>query len=221
MIELKNGKFQFTPLREGRQERLITAEAERNISIHAPPRGATQHHPEWRSRHFDFNSRPSARGDNRPVCFLVVVDISIHAPPRGATFARRKRRSTSISIHAPPRGATRCLPDGCESAYFNSRPSARGDVPNAEARSAIWDFNSRPSARGDFNFYREAFDNLIISIHAPPRGATCNISCRDIKSKISIHAPPRGATASGSTRRLRKLISIHAPPRGATCSSRR
>ena len=56
------------------------------ISIHAPPRGAT----------------------NRPVSLLVVVDISIHAPPRGATDSRRvladRRR---ISIHAPPRGATK------------------------------------------------------------------------------------------------------------------
>ena len=46
-------------------------------------------------------------------------------------------------------GRRRCLPDGCESAYFNSRPSARGDA----------DTNS---------FVKEG----AISIHAPPRGAT-------------------------------------------------
>ena len=48
-------------------------------------------------------------------------------------------------------------------------------------KSAYLYFNSRPSARGDFNFYREAFDNLIISIHAPPRGATL---CRDFRNTL-------------------------------------
>ena len=36
---------------------------------------------------------------------------------------------TRISIHAPPRGATALLEEGEKSNdYFNSRPSARGDI---------------------------------------------------------------------------------------------
>ena len=75
-------------------------------------------------------------------------------------------------------------------------------------------FNSRPSARGDRKRARNALDRLI-SIHAPPRGATeardkaCN------QGDISIHAPPRGATQSPWQAGF-PPISIHAPPRGAT-----
>ena len=76
-----------------------------------------------------------------------------------------------ISIHAPPRGATRTrCPKLSARRYFNSRPSARGDISypaisqlysisiHAPPRGATHvadailngiDFNSRPSARGD------------------------------------------------------------------------
>ena len=57
---------------------------------------------------------------------------------------------------------------------------------------------------------------LTISIHAPPRGATPQLS-EDAKADIiSIHAPPRGATATAYSTRKQVEISIHAPPRGAT-----
>ena len=78
----------------------------------------------------------------------------------------------------------------------------------------------------------------LISIHAPPRGATLLVVFGAIVTIISIHAPPRGATcitaSSNSSsafqftplregRRATKQgggsvydISIHAPPRGAT-----
>ena len=120
--------------------------------------------------------------------------ISIHAPPRGATCVYQLAvHYYDISIHAPPRGATLLLPVHASvatfqftplregrpysalwifrSAYFNSRPSARGDfvqkllrilgiefqfTPLREGRRhgqglyrADYDFNSRPSARGD------------------------------------------------------------------------
>ena len=78
-------------------------------------------------------------------------------------------------------------------AYFNSRPSARGDdvadVPNQEEqfqftplregrrtevalrRQREYYFNSRPSARGDLR-PDQSCSTSSISIHAPPRGAT-------------------------------------------------
>ena len=59
------------------------------ISIHAPPRGATQPCAAVIKRVY-FNSRPSARGD----------PLSM----------RMRRTRYSISIHAPPRGATVCIP---------------------------------------------------------------------------------------------------------------
>ena len=57
---------------------------------------------------------------------------------------------------------------------------------------------------------------LIISIHAPPRGATfLRVGCEKMND-ISIHAPPRGATLHGANPHAAGRISIHAPPRGAT-----
>ena len=76
-------------------------------------------------------------------------------------------------------------------------------------------FNSRPSARGDVTK-----DNVIgvicISIHAPPRGAT--ILCVNRKSIRKFQFTP---LREGRLFRLQRdyhgaLISIHAPPRGAT-----
>ena len=143
------------------------------ISIHAPPRGATA---EWQYvlPVWNFNSRPSARGDQAQHIMVVNFDlfqftplregrrgkrtergrrqnISIHAPPRGATVLdEAKRQGFPISIHAPPRGATRGKkPDWACDANFNSRPSARGD----QTKRCIHELRQ-------------------ISIHAPPRGAT-------------------------------------------------
>ena len=56
---------------------------------------------------------------------------------------------------------------------FNSRPSARGD-PAAPVcpRPSRPHFNSRPSARGDIIKEDKPVNIFLISIHAPPRGAT-------------------------------------------------
>ena len=122
------------------------------ISIPAPPRGATLHGDFARPREPHFNSRSSARGNVlQPPCALV-VDISIPAPPRGATEAASQAQVNAklISIPAPPRRAT-------------------GSAPSCPSRCLY--FNSRPSARGDMHGVCWGYWNLI-SIHAPPRGAT-------------------------------------------------
>ena len=168
-----------------------------NISIHAPPRGAT------RCCQTDFVTR----------C------ISIHAPPRGATrWDSNGAGDGQISIHAPPRGATQHHSERRSRHFdFNSRPSARGDdkrntvhhiwskfqfTPLREGRlrtlfvcqGVVFHFNSRPSARGD-SILCQFVRHFLISIHAPPRGATVNLCILQIALLISIHAPPRGATA--------------------------
>ena len=104
-------------------------QSERFISIHAPPRGATQL-PDAKSYGYGFQFTPLREG--RPTAELIdeVLEkfqftplregrravsqmvanllISIHAPPRGATSnCRRLVHLVLISIHAPPRGATR------------------------------------------------------------------------------------------------------------------
>ena len=100
------------------------------ISIHAPPRGATDSFKCAVHDVLYFNSRPSARGDCKLARWLSAEIISIHAPPRGATYKLgRKSNEQAISIHAPPRGATHhATCKARKECYFNSRPSARGDT---------------------------------------------------------------------------------------------
>ena len=58
-----------------------------DISIHAPPRGATVSSVPHDFFPVYFNSRPSARGDEQEESASFNIDnISIHAPPRGATL---------------------------------------------------------------------------------------------------------------------------------------
>ncbi len=121
-----------------------------SISIHAPPRGATSSSTASKvSGIFQFTPLREGRL-LQPPCALV-VDISIHAPPRGATKNKNAfLGGIDISIHAPPRGATALARRQRISAtYFNSRPSARGDLPPSSGTPASPYFNSRPSARGD------------------------------------------------------------------------
>ena len=145
----RHSVFQFTPLREGR---LLG--------------GCTK------ARGVYFNSRPSARGDPELARCIDRSGISIHAPPRGATSTYYiAPMATSISIHAPPRGATHAwlswrtgkhefqftpLREGrrfrrtsrCAGMNFNSRPSARGDLPNGHVVPSGTKFQFTPLREG-------------------------------------------------------------------------
>ena len=59
-------------------------------------------------------------------------------------------------------------------------------------------------------------DELIISIHAPAKGATILSLVLPPPNHISIHAPAKGATVSSSHTVHCHIISIHAPAKGAT-----
>ena len=57
---------------------------------------------------------------------------------------------------------------------------------------------------------------LVVSIHAPTRGATKDFPSTSNQYSVSIHAPTRGATAGGGDSTDIRGVSIHAPTRGAT-----
>ena len=101
-----------------------------------------------------------------------------------------------------------------------------------------WSFNPRTHSGCDLREV-QTYSYIIVSIHAPTRGATRCISKGRVAIDVSIHAPTRGATTSSSsprrgmwmfqsthplgvrpTRHLptpqRLSVSIHAPTRGAT-----
>ena len=124
------------------------------ISIHAPPRGATTLPAAICPAASYFNSRPSARGDKVTMTTKPRNRVLFQFTPlrEGRQKGWGKKRAYSISIHAPPRGAT--------------------------AKDA------------------QAEKGRKISIHAPPRGATFEQMANAIPYIISIHAPPRGATAA-------------------------
>ena len=98
--------FQFTPLREGRRFSVYHADYRGNFNSRPSARGdiicwvmawswkTFQFTPlregrrAWRMLGLlesHFNSRPSARGDTFPISLRSLYRISIHAPPRGAT----------------------------------------------------------------------------------------------------------------------------------------
>ena len=107
MIRTSIQIFQFTPLREGRLSPLHDKDINPDISIHAPTRGATEK-------------------IGKPIPENI---ISIHAPTRGATLGRaicKKAHSFQFTPLREGRQGSDSFSDG--SAYFNSRPYARGDL---------------------------------------------------------------------------------------------
>ena len=165
--------FQFTPLREGRQILLQFASCWKEISIHAPPRGATRTRTGISSARFisihapprgatadgvflqhspKFQFTPLREGRRNHQRIGSRRAISIHAPPRGATLSADDMGfSQTISIHAPPRGATALCHWRCRRRYpFQFTPLREGRRLPQEWYYSIYD----------------------ISIHAPPRGAT-------------------------------------------------
>ena len=166
------------------------------ISIHAPPRGATRAQRSGTGSRSSFQFTPLREGrrhDARDHARL--IHISIHAPPRGATpMICIYSADCTISIHAPPRGATTT---SCTSRrrkfYFNSRPSARGDRRSRKTACSGNYFNSRPSARGDESVLRTQPRPSAFQFTPLREGRLACFHVMTCRS-ISIHAPPRGAT---------------------------
>ena len=169
------------------------------------------------------------------------VIISIHAPPRGATppVLRMAGNTSDVFQFTPLREGRPELrivkqrtyafqftplregrpvrpPEVYAPHYFNSRPSARGDEISAGRDVAFWLISIHAPPRGATLPYPLHCPRPCISIHAPPRGATGLITENNGQAIISIHAPPRGATLLCPVISRAEYISIHAPPRGAT-----
>ena len=145
-------QFQFTPLREGRHRYVMVSQWVENISIHAPPRGATPLCDGVAVGGEYFNSRPSARGDaERPADRPRRNHFNSRPSARGDAIDARARSGYAISIHAPPRGAT----------LVNARKSAN---------MTQFQFTPLREGRRVVAMRKEYYQG--ISIHAPPRGAT-------------------------------------------------
>ena len=113
----------------------------------------------------------------------------------------------------PPRGGRLIASSICsQGIVFQSTPPRGGRPSLAVYSLLIAHFNPRPREGGDlFVCDKLAFHK--ISIHAPARGATMEISLLDLFSMISIHAPARGATAGDICVFISTLFQS-TPPRG-------
>ena len=142
-------QFQFTPLREGRRRRRSAGRVEcyfnsrpsargdmrsenvlipRSISIHAPPRGAT----------------------NQPPRVTRIGIISIHAPPRGATWSFPPSRDYPTFQFTPLReGRRKTKTHFWRASTFQFTPLREGRRGAFRHHGITLHFNSRPSARGD------------------------------------------------------------------------
>ncbi len=186
-----------------------------------------------------FNPRPRTGSDGLQADQMAESIVSIHAPARGATrsgFHHGLR--FFVSIHAPARGATAagCLLDGVE--WFQSTPP-HGERPTAIPVSPLSSrFQSTPPhgerpldlaslhGTGSFQSTPPHGERLpvrprrnmpvIVSIHAPARGATCSSWGR---ARTGAGFNPRPRTGSDADRQgcgRDRGVSIHAPARGAT-----
>ena len=168
-------RFQPTRPRGARPLRDVHHRPGREVSTHAPTRGATWASPSARWPTRSFNPRAHAGRDRRPVCTTSQLAMFQPTRPRGA------RRAASFR---PPTSTNR----------FNPRAHAGRDLSQAEALLEAPQFQptrprgARPSWRRRFL----AFDR--VSTHAPTRGATCALARLPVRAEVSTHAPTRGAT---------------------------
>ena len=154
-------KFLLTPLREGRQGRVIAGRFGGNISTHAPAGGATCTSVSFApSTVTSFLLTPLREGRRaRRVQAARRRDISTHAPAGGATstFVEVPRGCCLISTHAPAGGATH----------------------NDHGSGAEWKFLLTPLREGrPIRIDVNGTTYITISTHAPAGGATRSAAVR-------------------------------------------
>ena len=137
-------------------------EVQEVISIHAPTRGATSLKATEYKLSIDFNPRSHERSDN---------------------YIPDEFKSYIISIHAPTRGATNPLSVLCSLAIiFQSTLPREERLCVISTTAYLCDFNPRSHERSDIHGFKCVYHKIIISIHAPTRGATRYIFIGGIKS---------------------------------------
>ena len=188
------------------------------ISIHAPPRGATLEVAQnGGCCDFDFNSRPSARGDlsgyiqpsaflfqftplregRRLVRYFDRVRIAFQFTPlrEGRRIAESEPRRLAISIHAPPRGATGVISPLSSCVLFQFTPLREGRRGVISPLSSCVLFQFTPLREGrrlcTMRKRRLCYFNSRPSARGDPRRRNTRFAVLP----ISIHAPPRGATS--------------------------
>ena len=238
------GRFQFTPLREGRLFALLRSSAACLISIHAPARGATCRCDISGLGRPYFNSRPCERGD--PFSFFdhVACNIFQFTPLREGRRQKHEEnqresefqftplregrqekvhiyvRIVHISIHAPARGATaiRAEPVSKQN-YFNSRPCERGDSTFCTMPSTEVVFQFTPLREGRHQKYSQSDSSSHFNSRPCERGDRALLPGTGRRNNFNSRPCERGDSRLQRSEYIGG-ISIHAPARGATKSFR-
>jgi len=194
-------RFQSTPLREGRQIVAFFPATSKDVSIHAPARGATV-------------SRAKADA---------IYRVSIHAPARGATMQviRGGKGGSSFNPRPCARGDPSFETSFRNLYLFQSTPLREGRPSGLASIVRSINVSIHAPARGATDPWTYMAGNQYVSIHAPARGATSKLAKIIPGRQVSIHAPARGATGGVLEGTWTSPVSIHAPARGATGKSKR
>ena len=168
------------------------------ISIHAPPRGATVRRAVFFVVVKYFNSRPSARGDLTvsAACSPFLFQFTPLREGR-RRYKRRHARQRRISIHAPPRGATMPLAHLRVHMAFQFTPLREGRHSTTLAIASAPPFQFTPLREGRPEKSQKKCKKGLISIHAPPRGATAKdmqflqIFCSTLTNQHGLTTVPR------------------------------
>ena len=113
--------------------------------------------------------------EERPasLCLMHVLQyFNPRSHKRSDIYFPSEYKSLIISIHAPTRGAT--MPDTIPTAIasnFNPRSHKRSDMEDITIVYHVLNFNPRSHKRSDQEL-AISVKNMVISIHAPTRGAT-------------------------------------------------
>ena len=152
LLEHTTTVFQSTPPRGGRPVRFTRAALCKDVSIHAPTRGATHRRCTTGTNCQRFNPRPHAGGDLlvRAVAFRVVQFQS--TPPRGG-----RREALELSLTA---------------AEFQSTPPRGGRRDGKQHTLRKWSVSIHAPTRGATAESAQVHVSYSVSIHAPTRGAT-------------------------------------------------
>ncbi len=214
--------FQSTPLREGRQIKMINALAMAMVSIHAPARGATILIFAIFAYFIGFNPRPCARGDTETAVLRLKNALFQSTPLREGRLCSPWNNTGLDKFQSTPLREGRRRAQGYDRCVrcFNPRPCARGDKKSISCPSKEHGFNPRPCARGDVRS-RGLWSGSTFQSTPLREGRLPLSPAERLCEPVSIHAPARGATSERGLIRAFYKVSIHAPARGATPYYRR
>ena len=146
---------------------------QKQISIHAPAKGATEPYLGKSKKYYISIHAPAKGATLSGIRATESEKISIHAPAKGATtMILLYHLLSSISIHAPAKGATRCINSAIRTLIFQSTLPRRERRCVLISSDSLDNFNPRSREGSDYGAAEKWFKTYDISIHAPAKGAT-------------------------------------------------